>query len=108
MKTSLVICLLTAVLFMMSSTEPAAVMANSTGQSQSRCGSVTSALPHPFLHLRVLGDAMVLEIGCRPPNARTAPACQSAELRLTVAQSGKVEFLLHAQNLWLVVPLRSA
>jgi|HubBroStandDraft_1064217.scaffolds.fasta_scaffold67317_3 hypothetical protein len=108
MKFPIFALLLTALLFIVTSAEPAAVIANSTAHSQTRCGSDTSALPHPFLHLRVRGDAMVLEIGFRPANARTTPARQPVTLRLTLAQSGRAEFLLCARNLRLVFPRRTA
>jgi len=108
MKFPILALLLTALLFRISSTEPATVMANSTAHSQTRCGSVTGMLPHPFMHLRFRGDAMALEVGYRPAHPPNSPARPPVTLRLTIARSGCTELMIRSQGFLLIFPQRSA
>jgi hypothetical protein len=107
MKSPLGLCLLALALLANSSAATSTRTANTSTHTHSCCAGLLSALPHPILHLRFSGAAMVLEFGYRPAGPRTVPPSQLVTLRFTLTESGRVELVLRSPNLWLALPRRS-
>jgi hypothetical protein len=108
MKPSLSILIFVALFLTLCSATPSSAGASLTSHPHADCASFMSALPHPVLHLRLSGDAVIFRLGYRPACPQTAPVGEPVVLTLSVTRSGRAEFLLLSPCLWLAFPRRSA